>query len=184
MNRFSLYRQIRYQRTYRTIGKMSWWRIVLGIVLMASVFLISGVVSQYFASHEQFRTAQFLMISPQWMENNKPETKAFIEAGVLFEDGSYAAAAEAFGQIDEVDAAKQMMSRSYVKLASEVLGKADYEGAYDALTQADIEQLSEEDTQEYVSLCEALQKHFQGSDGDGRLRASELRAMLQAASAE
>ena len=31
-DRHSVYRQIRAQRTYRTLGKMSWWRIVLGII--------------------------------------------------------------------------------------------------------------------------------------------------------
>ena len=45
-NRYGTYRQIRAQRTYRTLGKMSWWRIVLGLALLLSVFLISGFFSQ------------------------------------------------------------------------------------------------------------------------------------------
>ena len=45
-NRTAVYRQIRAQRTWRPLGKMSWWRIVLGLALLLLVFLISGFVSQ------------------------------------------------------------------------------------------------------------------------------------------
>ena len=82
-NKFDTYRSIRFKRTYRTLGKMSWWRIVLGLALMCYVLLLSGLVSQLFASREKFVVAEKLMISPEWMDEYKPETKAFIEAGVL-----------------------------------------------------------------------------------------------------
>ena len=35
----SVYRQIRAERTWRPLGKMSWWRIVLGLALLLLVFL-------------------------------------------------------------------------------------------------------------------------------------------------
>lgn len=49
-NKYSVYRQIRYDRTYRTLGRMNWIRVVLGAVLLVSIFFISGTVSEYFAS--------------------------------------------------------------------------------------------------------------------------------------
>ena len=81
------YRRIRYDRTYRTLGKMSWWRIVLGLVLLFSVFFISGFVSQSLAIRGHFRMAERMMLSPSWMERHKPELKDWIEAGALAETG-------------------------------------------------------------------------------------------------
>lgn len=99
-NKYSTYRKIRYDRTYRPLGKMTWWRVVLGILLLLLVFLLSGAVSQSFASRGQFRTAKTLMISPSWVEKYKPELKAFIDAGVLYEAGEYDAAAETLAGAD------------------------------------------------------------------------------------
>lgn len=87
-NRYSVYQKIRHDRTYRTIGKMSLWRVLLGIVLLIFVLLLSGTVSQMFASHGHFKTAQTLMISKQWMQRYKPETKAYIDAGVFIRTAS------------------------------------------------------------------------------------------------
>ena len=94
-NKYSIYRDIRYKRTFRTLGKMSWWRIVLGFILIVLVVFIAGLPSQMLATREEFRMAEKLMISPEWMEKYKPETKAFIEAGVLYEDGKIEEAYEA-----------------------------------------------------------------------------------------
>ena len=88
-NKYSVYRQIRYDRTYRTLGKMNWIRVVLGAVLLISIFFISGTVSEYFAARGNYAFAEK-------MEKYKPETKAYLEAGALYEggdyDGAYAAA--------------------------------------------------------------------------------------------
>lgn len=56
-NKYSVYRQIRYDRTYRTLGRMNWIRVVLGAVLLVSIFFISGTVSEYFASRGNYAFA-------------------------------------------------------------------------------------------------------------------------------
>ena len=99
-NRYGVYRKIRNDRTYRTLGKMSWWRIVLGLALLLSVLLISGTVSQSFALRGHFQTAEALMIAPGWMERYKPEAKALIEAGALYESGDCDGAYEAVTALD------------------------------------------------------------------------------------
>ena len=100
-DKYSVYRNIRYNRTYRTLGKMSWWRVVLGAVLVVYVLLLSGLVSQIFATREQFVIAEKLMISPEWMEKYKPETKAFIEAGVLYQNGKINEALDEFKSLEK-----------------------------------------------------------------------------------
>ena len=86
-NKYSVYRQIRYDRTYRTLGRMNWIRVVLGAVLLVSIFFISGTVSEYFASRGNYAFAEKMMLAPAWMEKYKPETKAYLEAGALYEGG-------------------------------------------------------------------------------------------------
>ena len=93
-SRYSEYRQIRQARTYRTLGKMSWWRIAVGLLLLLLVFLISGLPSQRLVKSGHYKTAERLMISPAWMEKYKPELKAVIDAGSLYADGDVDGAAE------------------------------------------------------------------------------------------
>ena len=159
-NRFDVYKSIRYQRTFRTIGKMTWWRILLGAILLASVFFISGTVSERIAARGNFELAEKLMVYPQWMEKHKPETKAFIEAGVLYQNGEYEAASEAFADIEDFDAAVTMLNVSNLKLAGKYLENNDHELAYELIMKLDISQLYEEDLQEYRELCTALCEHY------------------------
>ena len=49
-SRTSIYRQIRAQRTWRPLGKMSWWRVGVGIALLLFALLLSGVPSQRLAA--------------------------------------------------------------------------------------------------------------------------------------
>lgn len=86
-NRFGYYRQIRAQRTWRPLGKMSWWRIAVGTALLVLVLFMSGVPSQRLAASGHFAAAEKLMLFPGWMEKNKPDSKAFIEAGALYARG-------------------------------------------------------------------------------------------------
>lgn len=177
----NLYREIRYRRTYRTLGKMSVWRVVLGILLLCSVLFISGFVSQLFAARGQFHIAETLMISPAWMEQYKPETKAFIEAGVLYQDGEYEAAAEAFGRIEDVEDAPFMENLSYLKLASEKLSEGDEDGAYTVLTSVDHTLLAEEYGEEYISLCDSLGEYYDSvEDDEAMARSSILRDLKDA----
>lgn len=162
-NNINEYRNIRYQRTYRTIGKMSWWRIVLGVVLIVYVLLLSGLVSQMLAARMQFQLAEKLMISPEWMEKYKPETKAFIEAGVLYENGDFMAATEAFGEITGVDAAVSMKSASALRLAAQRNEEKDFIKACELLMSVDFELLSDDDRLEYTALCDALLENFNNS---------------------
>ena len=168
-NKYAIYRDIRYKRTYRTLGKMGPWRIVLGAILMLSVFLISGFIPQRIAAKGNFILAEKLMISPAWMEKYKPETKAFIEAGVLYQDGEYLAAAEAFSVIEEVDAAKTMEALSNMKLAAQYLNEGNADEAYNCIIKADASQLSEEDASEYKAICSSLVEHFSATNDKDKI---------------
>lgn len=179
-NRYSIYQKIRQDRTYRTLGKMSWWRILLGLLLLLLVLLISGTVSQWLASSGNFRLAEKLMISPAWMEKYKPETKAYIEAGVLYQDGDFAGALDSFGKLGDGTAAV-MESLSAVKLASEKLSAGEYDGAYAAATEVTLTLLPEDGRQEYLELCSALYAHFStASGGEAGARAQTLLDVLEA----
>lgn len=178
-NKYSIYRNIRYNRTFRTIGKMSWWRIVLGIVLMTYVVLVSGLVSQLFAAREQFRLAEKLMISPQWVEKYKPETKAFIEAGVLYQDGKLEEALSSFETIEGLEAADIMESRVSLKLASRHYSDGLFDLAYDYLERVDYTFLLLEEGEEYMSLCAALAEELtQLGDAQSLDQAKSLQSLI------
>ena len=155
-NRYSTYRQIRAQRTYRPLGKMSWWRIVLGAALLLSVFLISGFFSQRLAAAGHFKAAEKLMISPRWVETYRPALKAFIEAGVLYQDGDYEAARDAFAAIEGEEAAAAMKNVSAVRLAAQVLQGGDAEKAETVLDEVDASLLPEAELKTYHELCGEL----------------------------
>ena len=176
-NKYAVYRNIRYQRTFRPLGKMSWWRIVLGIVLMLAVLLISGFVSQRLAGAGHFYAAEKLMIYPEWMEKHKPETKAFIEAGVVYADGNFEAAAEAFGAIEKVDAAPAMEALSLLKLSEQLLLASDYDKACDAFIKVDSSLLSEADMEIYLSTGNCLVDAVSSGDAS---RADMIKQLLDA----
>ena len=88
-NKYAAYREIRYDRTYRTLGRMTWWRIVLGVALLLFVLLMAGSFSQMAAYQGNYVLAEKLMIVPAWMERYKPDTKAFIESGACLERGDF-----------------------------------------------------------------------------------------------
>ena len=102
-NRTAVYRQIRAQRTWRPLGKMSWWRIVAGIALLLLALLLSGVPAQRLAASGRFEAADRLILSRAWMEKYKPESLRFIRAGVLYEHGEEAAAGELLRNINPSD---------------------------------------------------------------------------------
>ena len=168
-NKYNEYKNIRYKRTYRTIGKMSWWRIVFGVILIVFVVFLSGLPSQMLAGRGQFRAAQKAMISPEWMENYKPATKAFIEAGVLYQDGDIKAAIEAFDKIEDFEAADVMISRAYNKLALLKYESQEYDACYDCITCVDYSFLLKEEAEEYIHLCENLIGYYEQSDSSDAL---------------
>ena len=135
---------------------MSWWRIVLGSALLLSVFLISGFFSQRLAAAGHFRAAKSLMVSPRWVETYRPALKAYIEAGLLYQDGDYAAAREAFAAIEGEEAAAAMENVSAVRLAAQALQSGDADAARAALDLVDAALLPEETAAEYAALCAEL----------------------------
>ena len=157
-NRYGLYRQIRSERTWRPLGKMSWWRIVLGLALLLLVFLISGFVSQQLASAGYFKAARSLMISPGWVERYKPQLKLFIDAGVLFQDGDYDAAMEVLSMMEDSEAVSSMKNISALKLAEARLQSGDDQGAKDALAVVKEALLSGSELEEYTGLRALLSK--------------------------
>ena len=159
-NKYSVYRRIRQERTYRTLGRMSWPRIVAGLVLLASVFFLSGAVSGFFAARGSFRTAERMMLSKRWMERYRPDAKAWIEAGVLYEDGDYAGAYEAARAIGELEEARALESAAAVKLAGKRLEAGAYDAAFEAVCAADYERLDEGLRADYSAVCKALWEHY------------------------
>ena len=153
---YSTYRQIRAQRTWRPLGKMSWWRIVLGSSRLLLVFLISGFFSQQLANAGHFRAAERLMISPRWVETYRPSLKAFIDAGLLYEDGEYAAAQDAFASIENMEPAESMKNVSALRLAEQAFQGGDMEAASAALHMVDSTLLPNSCLSDYSILCEAL----------------------------
>lgn len=154
-NKFSLYRKIRYDRTYRPLGKMSWWRIVLGSLLLLSILFFTGIVSRPFIARGDFRTARALLLFPSWLETYHPDDKAFIDAGVLYQDGDYEAALDAFRAVD-LDAARQMAGRSALRLAEARLAAGDSEGARAAASEIDEASLPAEEAEALAALKAAL----------------------------
>lgn len=156
VNKYAEYRRIRFERTNRPLGKMSLWRVVLGLVLLASVFLLSGFVSSSLASRGRFRAAESLMLSPHWMETYRPALKAYIEAGVLYESGDYEGALAAFSALSEPEAARTMASLSALRLAEARFAHGETGPACEALSALDPAALPEEERAELYSLCRAL----------------------------
>ncbi len=154
-NKFSLYRKIRYDRTYRPLGKMSWWRIVLGSLLLLSILFFTGIVSRPFIARGDFRTARALLLFPSWLETYHPDDKAYLDAGVLYQDGDYEAALDAFRAVD-LDAARQMAGRSALRLAEARLAAGDPEGARAAASEIDEASLPAEEAEALAALKAAL----------------------------
>ena len=155
-SRYSVYRQIRQQRTYRTLGRMTRLRVIVGFVLLLSVFFISGAVSKSFAARGHFKTAKALMLSPAWVEKYNPDLKAWIDAGVLYEDGDYEAALEGFAALGENESARQMASLSALRLAGARQAAGDDAGAREALSAVDPTLLPETDAAGYETLASLL----------------------------
>ena len=155
VSKYGVYRQIRQQRTYRTLGRMTRWRVIVGFVLLLSVFFISGAVSKSFAARGHFRTAKALMLSPSWVEKYNPDLKTYIDAGVLFEDGDYEAALEGFAALGENESARQMASLSALRLAEARQELGDAEGALEALSAVDPALLPEAEAAAYAALASA-----------------------------
>lgn len=179
-NKYSVYRNIRYNRTYRTLGKMSWWRVVLGAVLIVYVLLLSGLVSQIFATREQFVIAEKLMISPEWMEKYKPETKAFIEAGVLYQNGKINEALDEFKSLENFEAADVMISRASLKLVSEMINNLEYADAYSTLTSINFDFLNTDEIDVYLESCAVLCDFFQAQESEtDKQYAENLRDIIE-----
>ena len=157
------YRRIRYDRTYRPLGKMSWWRIVLGVALLLLVVFLSGTASQSFAARGKFIMARKVMLSPGWMERYKPDTLAFINAGVLYEEGDYEGAYSGFSAIDGLDAADTMKSRTALKLAAIRTEEGHFEDAYWLLVSIDPERLGDDEKPELRRLCRELTEFYAAS---------------------
>ena len=109
-NKYAYYRQVRYQRTNRPLGRMSWWRVVLGAALLLAVFFIAGTFSQQAAARGNFALAEKLMVSPGWMERYKPDTKAVIDSGSLLTNGDYDTAYDTVVSIDKGMLSEKMVT--------------------------------------------------------------------------
>ena len=181
-SRLGEYRRIRYNRTYRPLGRMTLWRVLLGIALLIYVFLLSGAVSLRLANAGHFKAAEMLMVSKSWIEKYRPEVKEYVEAGVLYQEGDYEAAAERFEQIENLAAADAMHSDSLVMLAAAKIAQGDSDTAFDVLTQVDANLISEERLLEYRDICAELLDYYSVQNGEEALsRVQVLQELLPAA---
>ena len=80
---FARNRKIKEDRVYKTLGRMSWQRIVLGAILLIYVFMLAGTVSEFFLNHGHPKAADTFMVEA-WMDQYKPEEKALIKAWVAY----------------------------------------------------------------------------------------------------
>lgn len=154
-DKYALYRKIRHDRTYRTLGKMSWWRVLLGSLLLLSILFFTGTVSKPVAARGDFRTAKALLITPAWMARYLPDDLAYLDAGVLYQDSDYEAALEAFSALGSADA-RQMHSRSALRLAETRLAAGDAEGARKAFEEIDETRLPAGEAEALAALKAAL----------------------------
>ena len=155
-NKYSLYRKIRYDRTYRPLGRMRWWRVALGVLLLLSILFFTVIASRPFAARGDFRTAKTLLITPAWLAHYHPEELAWLEAGILYQDGDYEAALAAFEALEDQASAGAMRSLAALRLAEEKLAAGDGEAAAAALRKADASLLSEEEARRCEELRETL----------------------------
>lgn len=139
-------RKIKEDRIYKTLGKMSIWRIILGILLLFVVLLISGTVSEFLASRGHFHAAETFMIAPGWMEEYKPQEKAYFAAGALYEKGEYEAALKAFETITDYGKARQMESKCLLAMAENAAAAGETAKAAELIEKIDTAQLNEEET--------------------------------------
>lgn len=171
-------RQIKADRVYRTIGKMTWWRVALGLLLLLLVLFMSGRVSDSFASRGRFETAEKLVLFPAWMEKYRPQEKEFYSAGVLYENGEYDLAYAAFASIEDYEAAEQMMRACLVRQALEALEAEDPDRAYEKILAAGPEALPLDVPADREYVCKALLDRYESSGGSAD-KAAELRSLLE-----
>ena len=57
--------------------------------ILVSILFFTGILSRPFAARGEFRTARALLLFPSWMEHYHPEDLAYLDAGILYEDGKY-----------------------------------------------------------------------------------------------
>ena len=92
-------RKIKADRVYKTLGRMSWQRVVLGIILLIYVLILAGTVSEFFLKQGRYNAAETFMVE-RWMDNYKPEEKALIDAWAAYDNGD---CDTAFEKIEDID---------------------------------------------------------------------------------
>ncbi len=170
MSKYAVYRKIRADRAYRTLGKMNIYRVAVGILLLILVLFLSGAVSQYFAVRGRFAAADALMLSPRWVEKYKPELKEYVQAGVMYENGEYEQAYDAFAAIEGLDIALSMRDAAAVKLSAVAIEAGDFDGAYDMLLPVDASALPRDSAKEYLEICGRLLERYTTASQTERCR--------------
>lgn len=177
--KYSVYRQIRQARTYRTLGRMSWQRTALGLALLASVFFISGAVSEFFAARGHFVTARRLMLSPAWVERYRPELGRYIEGGALLEEAGDGEALAAYRALGFSEDALTMASAAALRMAKERLDAGEADAAFLAAVSVDPARLDAEQQASYRALLTALLERYKPlTDGKAQARVEKLESLL------
>ena len=145
-------KKVKADRVYRTIGKMNIWRIILGVLLLVCVLLISGTVSELCASRSHFRAAQVFMIAPSWMEEYKPQERAYFAAGALYEEGDYNSALNAFSEIEDYEPARAMEARCLLALAARAADEGDTAKAAELAAEIDTALLNEDEIKQLEAI--------------------------------
>ncbi len=173
-NKFSQYRAIKHDRAFKTLGKITWWRIVAGAALLIVVLFMAGAVSQYFAVRGNFIAAEKCMLFPGWMETYKPEAKAFFEAGARMQEGDTEAAYERLADVEELEAALNLRSDAAIELADEALAAGDNDAAYGYIASVAPESVAESSREAYRDICGRLLEIF----SDDTEKSAELESVI------
>ena len=138
---------------------MTWWRIVLGVALLILALFISGAPAKSVAARGHFVLADKLIVSDAWMVKYKPELKAFIDAGILYETGDYTAAESAFAVADD-EASEAMHSVCLLRLIELAIDSGDYDTAYDQALLVNTALLSDTELEQNQLLRDKLSSHY------------------------
>ena len=133
-------RKVKADRVYKTLGKMSWQRVVLGIMLLILIFFLAGTVSEFFLDRGEYKKAEACMVSERWMESYKPETKKLIDAGALYCRGDFDGACLQLADIELSELSSKRLDALH-ELSAAVAAELEAEGKTEAALE--MRQLSE-----------------------------------------
>lgn len=154
-DKYAVYRKIKHDRAFKTLGKMSLWRVALGILLLIFVFIMTGTVSMLFANNGNFKAAERLIVTG-WMDEYTPDRAAYFRAGARLQEGNAEAAYELLAEVEKPEAAIALRQAAAVELAAQKLEQGDEAAARELFAAVDAALLPETYAEAYAALAARL----------------------------